>query len=77
MSHLASRPTGVRAAFRRPFQALRRLHRDEVGDEGVNKILIIALIAVPLVIILVVFGGKIVEYFRGAENNLNSTSPIH
>ena len=34
----------------------KRLHRDEQGDEGVNKTLIIALIGVPLIAVLVTFG---------------------
>ena len=46
--------------------ALARLHADEQGDEGVNKILIIAMIVVPLVIILILFGRDIVKFFKEA-----------
>jgi len=51
-------------AKQRLKQALARIHRDEQGDEGVNKILIIAMIVIPLVIVLIAFGDKIVEFFQ-------------
>ena len=53
--------------------ALARLHRDEQGDEGVNKILIIAMIVVPLVIVLIVFGNDIVKFFRQQYRKLVDT----
>ncbi|MDH3591359.1 MAG: hypothetical protein OER88_05745 [Planctomycetota bacterium] len=55
---------------------LRGFHRDEQGDEGVNKILIIALIAVPLVIILIIFGKEIVQWFKDAWADLAGEDPI-
>ncbi len=55
---------------------LRTFHRDEQGDEGVNKILIIALIAVPLVIILIIFGKEIVQWFKDAWSDLAGEDPI-
>ena len=45
------------------LQRLRRLHRDDTGDEGVNKILIIAMIVIPLVILLIVFRKKLKEWW--------------
>lgn len=45
-------------------QALACLHRDERGDEGVNKVLIIAMIVIPLVIVLIWFGDEIVAFFQ-------------
>ena len=54
--------------------ALARLHRDEQGDEGVNKILIIAMIVVPLVIVLIVFGKDIVDFFKKQWDKLTGTS---
>lgn len=47
-------------------------HKDQQGDEGVNKILIIALIVVPLVIIILIFGKKIAGWFQGASNNMTN-----
>ena len=54
--------------------ALKRLHRDEQGDEGVNKILIIAMIVVPLVIVLILFGKDIVTFFKSAWDKLTGKS---
>jgi Flp pilus assembly pilin Flp len=54
--------------------ALRRFHRDEQGDEGVNKILIIAMIVVPLVIVLILFGKDIVTFFKAAWDKLTGKS---
>ncbi len=54
--------------------ALERLHRDEQGDEGVNKILIIAMIVIPLVIVLIAFGGTIKEFFVKAWEDLTGHS---
>ena len=45
-------------------RALARIHRDERGDEGVNKVLIIAMIVIPLVIVLIWFGDEIVAFFQ-------------
>jgi Flp pilus assembly pilin Flp len=55
-------------------RALRRFHTDEQGDEGVNKILIIAMIVVPLVIVLILFGKNIVQFFQAAWEKLTGTS---
>jgi hypothetical protein len=54
--------------------ALARLHADEQGDEGVNKILIIAMIVVPLVIVLIIFGKDIVKFFKAAWDKLSNKS---
>jgi Flp pilus assembly pilin Flp len=56
------------------LRALRRFHTDEQGDEGVNKILIIAMIVVPLVIVLILFGKNIVEFFSAAWKKLTDKS---
>ncbi len=65
-----------RTAGSRPsvLRALSRFHTDEQGDEGVNKILIIAMIVVPLVIVLILFGKNIVEWFQEAWKKLTGTS---
>ncbi len=57
------RPRGLKAT-------LARFHRSEQGDEGVNKILIIALVVVPLVIVLIVFGSKIKAWFQTAWDDI-------
>lgn len=57
-------------------RALDTLHRDERGDEGVNKILIIALIVVPLIIILLAFGRDIQVWFQEAWDNITGAERI-
>jgi Flp pilus assembly pilin Flp len=61
------RPTSIRAR-------LRDFHRDETGDEGVNKVLIIAMIAVPLLIALIAFGDRIVKFFKDQRDKLKKDS---
>ena len=43
-----------------------RLHRNERGDEGISKVLILALIVIPLVLVLVEFGSELVVWFQEA-----------
>ena len=52
------------------------LHRDEQGDEGVNKVLIIALIAVPLIIVMIIFGREIAAWFDSAWTNIKGQDAI-
>lgn len=47
--------------FARVRKFLTRLHRDERGAEGLEKILIIGAIVLPLLGLLLVFRGKITE----------------
>jgi Flp pilus assembly pilin Flp len=49
---------------------LASLHRDEQGDEGVNKLLIVALIVVPLLIALIAFKDKLVPFFEKAWKSI-------
>ena len=53
---------------------LQRLHRDERGD-AVQFILIAAAVAIPLIIVLVVFGDDITGYLSGRGGELNGTEP--
>jgi len=48
----------------------RRLHRDTAGAMSVEKVLILALIALPILILLMLFRSKIVEWFRGQSSQL-------
>ena len=43
---------------------LGRLHRDERGAEGLEKLLVIGAIALPLLGLLVVFRDRITEWVR-------------
>ncbi len=67
--------SGLAAAPRDGVLArLRRFHRDEQGDEGVNKVLIIAMIVVPLVTVLIIFGKDIVTFFKKAWDKIKGKS---
>ena len=45
--------------------AVRRLYRDEQGAEGLEKLLILALIVLPLLAVLIFFAGDIKEWMTG------------
>ena len=50
---------------------LTRIHHNENGaDEGINKLAILALVAVPLIITIAFFGKAIVEKATTAWANL-------
>ena len=51
----------------------RRLHRNEQGDEGVNKTLIIALIGVPLVAVLVAFASSAADWLKEKEKTASES----
>ena len=46
--------------------AAMRLHRDEQGAEGLEKLLIIAAIVLPLLGLLIVFREAITDYVTGS-----------
>jgi Flp pilus assembly pilin Flp len=48
--------------FERAVNQLKRLHRDERGAEGLEKLLIIAAIVLPLLGLLIVFRNEIKEW---------------
>lgn len=52
---------------------LAKLHRDEQGAMAVEKILLLALIALPIVILLFAFRKKIVEWFNGKADQLDDS----
>ena len=47
-----------------------RLHRDTTGAMSVEKILILALIALPILIVLLIFRKKIVDWFNTQDTQL-------
>lgn len=51
-------------------QALRALHDDTAGAMSVEKILILALIAIPILIALLLFRRTIVDWFHGQSDQL-------
>jgi len=53
-------------------QLARRLHTDTAGAMSVEKILIIALIALPILILLVLFRNQIEGWFNTQSAALNT-----
>ena len=47
------------------------LHQNTSGAMSIEKILIVALIALPIIIVLVTFRGKIVEWFNSTASSLD------
>jgi Flp pilus assembly pilin Flp len=54
-----------RDMFDRITSSLRSLHRDERGAEGLEKLLIIAAIVLPLLGLLIIFRNEIREWVVG------------
>lgn len=52
-------------------ETLRALHEDESGAMSVEKIMIIALIALPIVIVLIVFRETLKKWFTGQTSQLD------
>ena len=51
-------------------EQLTALHRDDRGAMSVEKVLILAIIALPILIVLYTFRGKIVIWFQNREKEL-------
>lgn len=49
---------------------VRALHDDTSGAMSVEKILILALVAVPILIVLLLFRGTIVDWFKQQSGQL-------
>lgn len=49
---------------------LRKMHRDTRGAMAVEKILIIALIALPIILVLIAFRDKLIGWFNDKSNDL-------
>ena len=50
--------------------SLIRLHRSEQGAEGLEKLLIVGAIVLPLLLVLVLFRNKIAEWVTGKWNDV-------
>ena len=53
-------------------QQLLHIHRDERGAMSVEKVLILALIALPILIVLFLFRKTIVDWFNTNSSQLNN-----
>lgn len=49
---------------------LSRLHRDESGASMIEKILILAAVALPILIIILVFGKNVVKWFKDSSEKV-------
>jgi len=54
---------------------LRRLHRDERGAEGLEKLLIIAAVALPLLGILIYFSKDIMKWVKDLWEQAKGAAP--
>jgi hypothetical protein len=61
--------------FARIAASLKRLYRDERGSEGLEKLLIIAAIVLPLLGILIFFSKDIMQWVRGGYENIRTSAP--
>ena len=56
-------PTTITQFIRSCSRAVVRIHSNETGaDEGMNKLLIFAMVALPLLALLILFGGQVVDF---------------
>lgn len=56
--------------FHRIRSFFRKLHHNQDGKLSVEMILLIALIALPIILLLVLFRDKIISYFKGQSSQL-------
>jgi len=53
---------------------LARIHRDEQGDQGLEKLLIIAALALPLLGILILYGDQLKEWLADKWDDIRGRS---
>ncbi len=61
--------------LRRMGALLKRLDRDEAGAMSVEKILILAVIALPILIVLLAFRHTITDWFTTQTGTLSQNAP--
>jgi len=64
--------------MKRLWNVAKRLYADERGAEGLEKLLIIAAIILPLLAVLIIFRNKVGEYASNAWNTIvgDSGDPV-
>ena len=60
------------SGMRKMIDQLRRLHRSEQGAEGLEKLLIVGAVVLPLLAVLVIFRNKISEWVSESWNTVKS-----
>lgn len=62
--------------MKRLWNVVKRLHADDRGAEGLEKLLIIAAIVLPLLWVLMMFKDTIIEFASDAWNKIAGESAI-
>jgi hypothetical protein len=57
--------------------AMKRLYRCEKGAEGLEKLLIIGAIVIPLLALLIIFRDKITDWTQGAWEEVQDDSEAY
>jgi len=67
-------PRQLKTRITQTVSALKRLYRCEKGAEGLEKLLIIGAIVIPLLGLLLVFREKITEWTQGMWSDVQDDS---
>ena len=62
--------------MRSALKLIKRLHRDDRGAEGLEKLLIIAAIVLPLLGLLIWFAKDIIAWARELWDQIRSGAPV-
>lgn len=57
---------------RQTLSALRQFHNDQRGAEGLEKLLIVAAVVLPLLGVLIVFRNELAAWVKGLWKNVQS-----
>ncbi len=66
--------SNTRRRVKRTLAAIQWLHRDERGAEGLEKLLIIGAIVIPLLGLLIVFRDKITDWTQSFWSDVQDDS---
>ena len=61
--------------MKKTLALLKRLHEDDRGAEGLEKLLIIAVIVLPLLGLLIWFSKDLMQWVRGLWDQIKSDAP--
>lgn len=64
--------SATRFYLRSAVALLRRVHQDQRGAEGLEKLLIVAAIVLPLLGLLIVFRNELSSWVKNMWNNVKS-----
>lgn len=54
------------------LEFLKRFHRDEQGPPEMGTVLIVALVVIPLVVVIVLYGKELADLFKRAWGQVTS-----